>query len=71
MGRKACTLCRNLRKFGTLLKPCMKEMMLLLNCLATGGNNDDKRVKHKDLVRTSTDNQIDLHLNRTRQIRLI
>ncbi|KAI3962151.1 hypothetical protein MKW98_005782 [Papaver atlanticum] len=42
MGRKTCGLYINPRKFGTLLKPCMKEMMALLNCLAARGNNDDK-----------------------------
>ncbi|KAI3849715.1 hypothetical protein MKW98_026629, partial [Papaver atlanticum] len=57
MGRKAGGLYINPIKFGTLLKPCMKEMMALLNCLSTSGNNDDKCVKHKDLLRTCTDTQ--------------
>ncbi|KAI3866338.1 hypothetical protein MKW98_007993, partial [Papaver atlanticum] len=35
----------------------MKEIMAPLNCLATSGNNDDKRVKHKDLLHTSTGTQ--------------
>ncbi|KAI3916819.1 hypothetical protein MKW92_049824 [Papaver armeniacum] len=58
MGRKAGGLYINPRKFGTLSKPCMKEMMALLNCLATSGNNDDKCIKHKDLLRTCTDTQV-------------
>ncbi|KAI3850441.1 hypothetical protein MKX03_037210 [Papaver bracteatum] len=32
-------------------------MMSFLYCLATRGNNDDKLVKHKHLLHTSTDTQ--------------
>ncbi|KAI3955129.1 hypothetical protein MKX01_034158, partial [Papaver californicum] len=39
MGRKIGGLNINPRKLGTLSKPCMKEMMTPLNCLATSGNN--------------------------------
>ncbi|KAI3995864.1 hypothetical protein MKX01_020399 [Papaver californicum] len=79
MGRKAGGLYINPRKFGTLSKPCMKEMMALLNCLATCGNNDDKCVKHKDLLRTCTDTQagvnrkpwgsINYHLHRLSRVK--
>ncbi|KAI3995757.1 hypothetical protein MKX01_007236 [Papaver californicum] len=55
MGRKVGGLYINRRKFGTLSKPCIKEMMVPLNCLDTNGNNDDKCVKYKDLLRTCTD----------------
>ncbi|KAK8596362.1 hypothetical protein V6N12_064855 [Hibiscus sabdariffa] len=34
MGRKADALYINPKKFGSLTKPCMKEMVSFLNCLA-------------------------------------
>ncbi|CBI16155.3 hypothetical protein AAG906_032411 [Vitis piasezkii] len=57
MGRKAGGLYINPKKFGTLQKPCMKEMITFLNCLALNQNNDDKCVRHKDLLNACMDAQ--------------
>ncbi|KAI3973192.1 hypothetical protein MKW92_045269 [Papaver armeniacum] len=66
MGREAGWLYIDGRMFGTLWKPCMKDMISLLNCLVTSGKNDDmcdtrtsyfKKEKYKDLLHTCTDNQ--------------
>ena len=58
MGRKAGGLYINPKKFGTLQKPCMKEMITFLNCLALNQNNDDKCVRHKDLLNACMDAQV-------------
>ncbi|KAI3429093.1 CX9C domain-containing protein [Psidium guajava] len=50
MGRKAGALYINPKKFGSLQKPCMKEMISFLNCLALSHNNDDKCVRQKELL---------------------
>ncbi|KAL0351417.1 UNVERIFIED_CONTAM: Histone acetyltransferase of the MYST family 2 [Sesamum calycinum] len=50
MGRKAGTLYINPKKFGNLQKPCMKEMMSFLNCLALTQGNDEKCSRQKSLL---------------------
>ncbi|KAK6933295.1 IMS import disulfide relay-system, CHCH-CHCH-like Cx9C, partial [Dillenia turbinata] len=50
MGRKAGTLYINPKKFASMQKPCMKEMLSFLNCLALSHNNDDKCVRQKELL---------------------
>lgn len=50
MGRKAGALYINPKRFGSLQKPCMKEMISFLNCLALSQNNDDRCVRQKDLL---------------------
>ncbi|KAH7537322.1 hypothetical protein FEM48_Zijuj03G0080300 [Ziziphus jujuba var. spinosa] len=57
MGRKAGSLYINSKKFGSLHKPCMKEMVTFLNCLALNQNNDDKCVRTKDLLNACMDAQ--------------
>ncbi|XP_015583826.1 uncharacterized protein LOC8278155 isoform X1 [Ricinus communis] len=48
MGRKAGTLYINPKKFGSLSKPCMKEMISFLNCLSLNHVNDEKCVRQKE-----------------------
>ncbi|XAR60565.1 hypothetical protein NMG60_11033992 [Bertholletia excelsa] len=57
MGRKAGTLYMNPKRFGALTKPCMKESIAFLNCLALHNNNDDKCVRQKDLLNACMDAQ--------------
>ncbi|KAF4360473.1 hypothetical protein G4B88_003356 [Cannabis sativa] len=57
MGRKVGTLRINPKKFGSLHKPCMKEMMTFLNCLAVNHNSDEKCVRNKELLNTCMDAQ--------------
>ncbi|KAK9279935.1 hypothetical protein L1049_013619 [Liquidambar formosana] len=57
MGRKAGGLYINSKKFGALHKPCMKEMISFLNCLALNHNNDDKCVRQKELLSACMDSQ--------------
>ncbi|KAF4355851.1 hypothetical protein CsatB_028682 [Cannabis sativa] len=57
MGRKVGTLRINPKKFGSLHKPCMKEMMTFLNCLALNHNSDEKCVRNKELLNTCMDAQ--------------
>ncbi|KAF4354268.1 hypothetical protein F8388_021745 [Cannabis sativa] len=58
MGRKVGTLRINPKKFGSLHKPCMKEMMTFLNCLAVNHNSDEKCVRNKELLNTCMDAQV-------------
>ncbi|GAA0150493.1 ribosomal protein [Lithospermum erythrorhizon] len=57
MGRKAGTLRINPKKFGGLQKPCMKEMLSFLNCLALNHNNDQKCEKQKTVLSACMDAQ--------------
>ncbi|XP_052172271.1 uncharacterized protein LOC127788199 [Diospyros lotus] len=57
MGRKAGRLHISPKKFGSLQKPCMKEMITFLNCLALNHNSDEKCVRQKDLLNTCMDAQ--------------
>ncbi|KAM7497989.1 hypothetical protein LguiA_022403 [Lonicera macranthoides] len=57
MGRKAGGLYINPKKFGSLSKPCMKETITFLNCLALNHNNDEKCVRQKDLLNACMDAQ--------------
>ncbi|CAL5367190.1 unnamed protein product [Camellia sinensis] len=57
MGRKAGGLYINPKKFGSLRKPCMKEMITFLNCLSLNHNSDEKCVRHKELLSACMDAQ--------------
>lgn len=57
MGRKAGGLFVNPKKFGTIRKPCMKDMLAFLNCLALNNNKDDKCVRQKELLKSCMDAQ--------------
>jgi len=60
MGRKPGGLYINPKKFGSLHKPCMKEMIAFLNCLALCNNNDEKCVRQKELLNACMDAQVNL-----------
>ncbi|KAK4762947.1 hypothetical protein SAY86_008715 [Trapa natans] len=57
MGRKAGGIYINPKKFGSLSKPCMKEMVSFLNCLALNRNDDGKCIRQKDLLNACMDAQ--------------
>ncbi|GAV57911.1 hypothetical protein CFOL_v3_01447 [Cephalotus follicularis] len=57
MGRKAGALYINPKKFGSLTKPCMKEMVSFLNCLSLNHMKDEKCVRHKELLSACMDAQ--------------
>ncbi|KAM5583702.1 hypothetical protein ABKV19_003531 [Rosa sericea] len=57
MGRKAGSIYINPKKFGAFHKPCMKEMVTFLSCLALNSNCDEKCVRQKDLLSTCMDSQ--------------
>ncbi|XP_022732282.1 uncharacterized protein LOC111286532 [Durio zibethinus] len=57
MGRKAGGLYINPKKFGTLTKPCMKEMITFLNCLSHSKFNDEKCTRQKELLSACMDAQ--------------
>ncbi|KAG2670186.1 hypothetical protein I3760_14G072200 [Carya illinoinensis] len=57
IGRKAGSLHINPKKFGSLHKPCMKEMITFLNCLALSHNDNDKCLRQKELLSACTDSQ--------------
>lgn len=51
MGRKAGGIYINPKKFGSLSKPCTKEMVSFLNCLAINRDDGgDRCVRQKDLL---------------------
>ncbi|KAK4777710.1 hypothetical protein SAY87_017897 [Trapa incisa] len=58
MGRKSGGIYINPKKFGSLSKPCMKEMVSFLNCLALNRSDDNKCVRHKDLLNACMDAQL-------------
>jgi hypothetical protein len=58
MGRKAGTLYINPKKFGALHKPCMKEMITFLNCLAQNHSSAEKCVRQKELLSACMDTQV-------------
>lgn len=58
MGRKAGGLFISPKKFGSLQKPCMKEMITFLNCLALNQCNDEKCVRQKELLSLCMDGQV-------------
>ncbi|KAL6195618.1 hypothetical protein ACLB2K_031236 [Fragaria x ananassa] len=57
MGRKAGSIYINPKKFGAFHKPCMKEMVTFLSCLALNSNCDEKCVRQKELLSTCMDSQ--------------
>uniref|UniRef100_A0A2N9HG96 IMS import disulfide relay-system CHCH-CHCH-like Cx9C domain-containing protein n=1 Tax=Fagus sylvatica TaxID=28930 RepID=A0A2N9HG96_FAGSY len=57
MGRKVGSLSINPKKFGTLQKPCMKEMIAFLSCMAVNHCNDEKCVRPRELLTTCMDSQ--------------
>ncbi|XP_010535502.1 PREDICTED: uncharacterized protein LOC104810785 [Tarenaya hassleriana] len=50
MGRKGGNMYINPKKFGSISKPCMKEMVSFLNCLALNNIKDDKCERSKELL---------------------
>ncbi|KAJ4834444.1 hypothetical protein Tsubulata_007893 [Turnera subulata] len=50
MGRKADGLYVNTKKFGGLAKPCVKEMISLLNCMSVNKLQDQKCGRQKELL---------------------
>ncbi|KAL1328381.1 hypothetical protein HN51_038246 [Arachis hypogaea] len=57
MGRKAGGLFINPKRFGTLHKPCMKEMIMFLNCMATSHDNAEVCARQKELLNTCMESQ--------------
>ncbi|XP_027347728.1 uncharacterized protein LOC113859112 [Abrus precatorius] len=57
MGRKTGALHINPKRFGSLHKPCMKEMILFLNCMAAGPNNSDACARQKEVLNACMDSQ--------------
>ncbi|EOA36342.1 hypothetical protein CARUB_v10010688mg, partial [Capsella rubella] len=59
MGRKAGNLYINPKKLGNMAKPCMKEMVSFLNCMALNHIKDDKCEKQKQLLSVCMHGQTD------------
>ncbi|XP_077231470.1 uncharacterized protein LOC143864418 [Tasmannia lanceolata] len=57
MGRKAGSLYINSKKFGTIQKPCMQEMISFLNCLSLNKNDDGKCMRLKERLSACVDAQ--------------
>ncbi|KAF7836265.1 IMS import disulfide relay-system [Senna tora] len=57
MGRKAGGLYINPKRFGSLHKPCMKEMISFLNCMAVNNGSGDVCAKQKEVLQTCMDSQ--------------
>uniref|UniRef100_M1CZ38 IMS import disulfide relay-system CHCH-CHCH-like Cx9C domain-containing protein n=1 Tax=Solanum tuberosum TaxID=4113 RepID=M1CZ38_SOLTU len=58
MGRKAGTLFINPKNFGSLQKPCVKDMVTFLNCLTLNHNKDDKCSRQKSLLSACMEAQV-------------
>ncbi|KAK1287356.1 hypothetical protein QJS10_CPB19g00129 [Acorus calamus] len=50
MGRKAGLIRVNPKKFAPAGKPCLKEMVTFLNCLALNHNSDEKCVQTRNAM---------------------
>ncbi|KAG6437096.1 hypothetical protein SASPL_102005 [Salvia splendens] len=57
MGRQGSQLKINPKKFGNLQKPCMREMMSFLSCLALTQGDDKRCSRQKSLLSTCMDAQ--------------
>ncbi|KAJ9189140.1 hypothetical protein P3X46_000470 [Hevea brasiliensis] len=57
MGRKAGTIYINPKKYGSLTKPCMKELITFLNCVSLNQSDIDKCVRQKELLNACMDAQ--------------
>ncbi|KAH0667142.1 hypothetical protein KY285_028348 [Solanum tuberosum] len=57
MGRKSGTLFINPKNFGSLQKPCVKDMVTFLNCLTLNHNKDDKCSRQKSLLTACMETQ--------------
>ncbi|QCD83778.1 uncharacterized protein LOC114178849 [Vigna unguiculata] len=57
MGRKVGTLFINPKRFGSLHKPCMKEMAMFLNCMAANQSDMEACARQKELLNACMDSQ--------------
>nr|AFK38975.1 unknown [Lotus japonicus] len=57
MGRKAGGLYINPKRLGQLHKPCMKEMTMFLNCMATCNSDINACAQQKELLNACIDSQ--------------
>ncbi|KAK7368594.1 hypothetical protein VNO80_10622 [Phaseolus coccineus] len=57
MGRKTGTLFINPKRFGSLHKPCMKEMAMLLNCMAANHSDMEACARQKELLNACMESQ--------------
>ncbi|KAK7319231.1 hypothetical protein RJT34_03949 [Clitoria ternatea] len=51
MGQKAGALFINPKRFGSLHKPCMQEMIAFLSCMAANTSNSEACVQQKELLK--------------------
>lgn len=58
MGRQGSQLKINPKKFGNLQKPCMREMMSFLSCLALTQGDDKRCSRQKSLLSACMDAQV-------------
>lgn len=58
MGRKAGGLFINPKKFSSLHKPCMKEMIMFLNCMATNQSDVEACAKQKEVLNVCIESQV-------------
>ncbi|KAI5385543.1 hypothetical protein KIW84_072225, partial [Lathyrus oleraceus] len=57
MGRKAGGLFINSKRFSSLHKPCMKEMIMFMNCMATSHSDVEACAKQKEILNTCIESQ--------------
>lgn len=58
MGRKAGGLFINSKRFSSLHKPCMKEMIMFMNCMATSHSDVEACAKQKEILNTCIESQV-------------
>ncbi|XP_074304248.1 uncharacterized protein LOC141638964 [Silene latifolia] len=57
MAKKAEKLFINSKKFASMSRPCTKEMISFLNCVALCQNNDEKCQRQKQVLGTCMESQ--------------
>jgi hypothetical protein len=58
MGRKVGGLFINSKRFSKLHKPCMKEMTMFMNCMATNHSDVQACAQQKEILNTCIESQV-------------
>lgn len=58
MGRKIGSMYISPKRFGSLQKPCLKETITFLNCMALNNCKDDQCERQKKLLSDCMDAQV-------------
>jgi hypothetical protein len=58
MGRKVGGLFINSKRFSSIHKPCMKEMTMFMNCMATNHSDVQACAQQKEILNACMESQV-------------